>query len=204
MVNGDDYAVAAMRAAQTRLDVASENLANANSDGFHGEVVRFSAATAAPAVAQNEREGALRVTGRPFDLALIGPGAFRVSSRDGVRTLVENTRNGAFSRDRFGRLVDDRGRALLGADARPIVVDEATEVRPDGTFVSAGKMVGRIALAPGSRVQQHAVETSNVDGIGEMLSVIDAQRSFDTAQRLLKAADQAREKAVTETGVVRA
>ena len=203
MMNGDDYAVDAMRAAQSRLDVASENLANANSDGFHGEVLRFSGATAAPAVARNEREGALRVTGRPFDLAIIGPGAFRVSSDEGGRTVVESTRNGAFSRDRFGRLVDDRGRSLLGVDARPLVVDETTEVRPDGTFVRSGDVVGRIALAPGSRVQQHAIETSNVNGIGEMLSVIDAQRSFDTAQRLLKAADQAREKAVTETGIVK-
>ena len=203
MMNGDDYAVDAMRAAQSRLDVASENLANANSDGFHGEVLRFSRSTAAPSVAKNEREGALRVTGRPFDLAIIGPGAFRVSSDEGRRTVVESTRNGAFSRDRFGRLVDDRGRSLLGTDARPVIVDETTEVRPDGTCVTSGNVVGRIALAPGSRVQQHAIETSNVNGIGEMLSVIDAQRSFDTAQRLLKAADQAREKAVTETGIVK-
>jgi flagellar basal body rod protein FlgG len=47
------------------------------------------------------------------------------------------------------------------------------------------------------------LEASNVDAIGEMIDVLAAQRSFETAQKVLTAIDKARERASTQVGVLR-
>ena len=44
---------------------------------------------------------------------------------------------------------------------------------------------------------------SNVNAIGEMVDVLDAQRSFETAQKALAAIDETRAKAANEVGRLR-
>ncbi|MBV8580142.1 MAG: flagellar hook basal-body protein, partial [Candidatus Eremiobacteraeota bacterium] len=99
----------AMRAARAQLDVATHNLANAATDGFRKARadVALTAGGLTVTARKTHEQGAVRTTGRPFDLALLGPGTFEVG---GTRT-----RDGAFTRDRDGFIVDDRGRRLHGA-----------------------------------------------------------------------------------------
>ena len=195
-MDGIGWAASAMNAARTRLDVAAENLANGSTDGFRKSDVRgFLRATGV--VMQRLRssaQGPLRRTGRPYDLAIVGSGTFRL--RD-ARGHVIATRNGAFTRDRFSRLVDDAGRVLLGTRG-PLCVPDGATIDESGTVSRNGVVLNRIALPNGSGVRTGFLEASNVDAIGEMIDVLTAQRSFETAQQVLSSIDQTRERANTQ------
>lgn len=200
-MDGIGWAAGAMNAARARLDAAAENLANGSTDGYRktdvqgfltarGVVMRRSRSTA---------QGALRRTGRQFDLALDGSGTFRVRDHAG---RVCATRSGAFSRDRFGRLVDDSGRVLLGTRGA-IVVPDGAGIDENGTVARNGVVLNRIALPGGTTVRSGFLEQSNVDAIGEMIDVLTAQRSFESAQKVLSAIDQTRERANTQVAQLR-
>jgi flagellar basal body rod protein FlgG len=192
-MDGIGWAASAMSAARTRLDVAAENLANGSTDGFRKSDVRgfLTASGVAMRSVLSTEQGPLRRTGRPNDLAIVGGGAFRVRDASG---RVRLTRSGAFTRDRFSRLVDDAGRVLLGARG-PVCLPEGAEIRSDGAIARNGIVLNRIVLPNGSSLRTGFLEGSNVDAIGEMIDVLTAQRSFETAQKVLSAIDQTRERA---------
>jgi flagellar basal-body rod protein FlgG len=200
-MDGIGWAAGAMSAARTRLDVAAENLANGSTDGYRKSSVRgfIDASGVHVRRVPDDSQGALRRTGRQFDLAITGPGEFRV--RD-TRGRILTTRSGAFVRDRFGRLMDDAGRVLLG-ERGAIAVPNGAAVRADGAIVRNGVTVDRIPLPRGSGIQSGFLEASNVDAIGEMIDVLTAQRSFETAQKVLTAIDQTRERASAQVGALR-
>lgn len=181
----------AMHAARAELETATHNLANASSDGYR----RFSAHIAlterglVTSQARTFEQGAIRQTGRALDLAILGRGSFHVEGA--------HTRNGAFVTDRNGYLADDRGWRVLGANG-PIRIGADTTIGADGTIRARDRIVNRIPLAPGSSLQIGALETSNVNAIGESLAILEAQRSFETAQKTLVAIDESRQKAVND------
>ncbi len=181
----------ALRAARERLEIAAHNLANAATDGYRKTLADVGLTERGLAVERrpSSEQGAVRTTGRRFDLALLGQGAFRVGA--GL------TRGGAFTRDRDGLLVDDRGRALHGARGVLRVSPDAT-IDADGKVRDRGRIVDRIPLPAGTRVLSGALETSTVDAVGETLAILTAQRAFETAQKTLVAIDGAREKAVND------
>jgi flagellar basal-body rod protein FlgF len=195
-MDGIGWAAGAMNAARTRLDAAAQNLANGSTDGFRKTDVRGFLTARGITMRQTRSavQGPLRRTGRAFDLAIAGAGAFRVRDASGHITV---TRNGAFTRDRFDRLVDDAGRVLVGTRGALCVPDGAA-IAPDGTVSRNGTVLNRIALPHGSSVRPGFLEGSNVDAIGEMIDVLTAQRSFETAQKVLSAIDQTRERANTQ------
>ncbi len=195
-MDGIGWAASAMNAARTRLDVASENLANGSTDGFRKSDVRgfLSARGVAMQRVRSNEQGPLRHTGRPYDLAIAGSGAFRLRDSAGHVTA---TRNGAFTRDRFNRLVDDAGRVLLG-NRGPIRIPDGASIGTDGTISRNGITLNRIALPRRSSVRSGFLEGSNVDAIGEMIDVLTAQRSFEEAQKVLSAIDQTRDRANTQ------
>ncbi len=190
-MDGMQWMASAMHAARSELETATQNLANVSSDGYR-RATSHVALTARGVVARAERtteQGAIRTTGRTFDLAIVGPGDFHVGAL--------TTRNGAFTSDRNGYLSDDRGRHLIGTNG-PIAVGERTTIGADGVVRSGAHVVNRIALPPGSKIQTGALETSNVNAIGETLEILNAQRAFETAQKVLVAIDETRQKAVND------
>ncbi len=191
----------AMHAAKVRLDVAAGNLANVSSGGFHKRVAHASltAAGLVTTSAVDATQGPLVRTGRNFDLALAGPGGFFV--RDAQGGVVES-RAGSFERDGRGRLVDARGRVLLGRDG-PIAAGAEATIDARGIVRDGGEEVGRIRLRPGTTVQSGFLETSNVDAVREMVDVLGAQRAFETAQKVLCAIDDARSKDVNDVARVK-
>jgi flagellar basal-body rod protein FlgG len=136
-------------------------------------------------------QGGIRETGRPLDLALLGPGTFRAGSTE--------TRNGALIRDRDGYLADQQGRRIQGRTG-PIRLSETAVVGTDGTIRDDGRLVGVLPLPRGTTVRSGALESSSVDAISETLGVLTAQRAFETAQKTLVAIDQTRDKAVNDVG----
>ena len=186
----------AMRAARAQLEIATHNLANASTDGFRKTLAATALSDRGLAVAERtaHEQGAVRSTGRRFDLALLGEGMFRVG---GV-----STREGAFTRDRDGYLTDDRGRRLHGAHGALRVSEDAT-VASDGSVHDGGRVVDRIPLPRGTRVLAGALETSTVNPIGETLAILTAQRAFETAQKTMLAIDATRDKAANDVVRVR-
>lgn len=185
------WMASAMRAAQAQLDTATHNLANVATDGFRRvrSAVELTARGLVARELPDPTQGGIRETGRPFDLALLGPGSFAV---EGART-----RSGSFIRDRDGWLTDRQGRRLLGARG-PLRVSDGATVAADGTVRDGSRIVDRIPLPPGTRIRSGALEASGVDAIGESLAILTAQRAFETAQKTLVAIDQTREKAVND------
>lgn len=188
-----DWMAGAMRAARTKLDVAAHNLANVSTDGFrkaqaaaalteHGIDLRVRTSAA---------QGALRHTGAPFDLAIVGPGTFRVGEAQ--------TRAGAFVPDRDGYLAGASGRRLQG-ERGPVRVDAQTSIDADGVVRREGRELNRIPLPHGSSVRSGFLEGPNTDAISEMLDVLGAERAFETAQKVFGAIDEVRERAVSDVG----
>lgn len=164
-MDGIAWAGSAMAAAQSRLDIATGNLANVSTGGFEPLVARGSLNANGVSIAAEHggRHAALRPTGRDLDWAIVGDGAFVVRDRNG--TLVP-TRNGAFVRERDGSLSDTVGRTLVRTD-----------------------------LPRGSVVRHGYLETSGADAISEMIDIVWAQRSFESAQKAVSAIDGTRQRA---------
>jgi len=200
-MDGLDWAAGAMHAARSRLDIAAQNLANGSTNAFRKNraVGTLSERGIEMTAVRDDAQGPLRRTGRALDLAIAGGGSFRVRDRNGV---VSETRNGAFERDRFGRLCDGEGRIVLGEHG-PLTVPADAEFSSSGVVSSRGKAIDRIRLQAGSTLRSGFLEASNVDAIGEMVDVLSAQRSFETAQKVFTAIDSARERATTQVGVLK-
>ena len=136
MLRSLSTAVSGLRNHQTKLDVVGNNIANVNTVGFKYGVARFQdifsqtlrGATAPlggtgginpmqvglgmgiSSIATVHEQGAITGTGRETDLAINGRGFFIVS--DGYQNYY--TRDGSFTRDASGVLVNANGLKLLG------------------------------------------------------------------------------------------
>ena len=191
-MDGIAWAGSAMVAARTRLQIASENLANVSSDGFRPTLARGILRANGVVIARTPAatHGALRRTGRDFDLALVGDGAFRVRGPGGA---VSATRNGAFVREKYGTLRDDAGGILLG-ERGPLHVPDGARIDPDGVVRRGGRAIGRVPIPQGSSLHAGFLESANVDAVAEMIDVLSAERSFESAEKVVAAIDGTRQK----------
>jgi flagellar basal-body rod protein FlgG len=153
------------------LDVASENVANANTVGYRADRAVFrqvlsrvqatdpGSASMRYAVTRSVqpdfRTGELRQTGNPLDVALTDSSSFfTVSTPDGVRY----TRAGKFILATDGTLTTPDGHTLLGAGGRPLVVptDASVAFSQNGALLLNGEETGQ-AL--------HVVTFPNINGL---------------------------------------
>ncbi|MFZ0681548.1 MAG: flagellar basal body rod C-terminal domain-containing protein [Candidatus Cybelea sp.] len=180
-MDGIAWAASAMVAARARLEIATENLANVSTDGFRRIDARgFLTALGVTIARRTSGEGgALRHTGRDFDLAILGSGAFRVRDSAG---RVSETRSGAFVHEADGTLHDGRGRVVLG-------LRNVLHVPSDGVVDARA-----LGLPSTSRVRSGFLEGPAVDAIAEMIDVLSAERSFESAEKAVAAIDATRQK----------
>jgi flagellar hook protein FlgE len=124
-----------INAAQSDLNVISNNIANADTIGFKGSRAQFAdifavtgsnlsstavgGGVAMTSVAQEFQQGDPETTGNPLDFAIGGNGFFTVNTGDGVAY----TRAGAFTKDAAGNVVTPEGYNL-----------QVYPPNPDGTF----------------------------------------------------------------------
>ena len=133
MANGVYIAVSGAQAELRKMDVVSNNLANANTPGFKKDRVNFREVLASTMIDDSKQDrrfvevagthtdltpGELRQTGNPLDLAVVGEGFFQVQTDRGPRL----TRGGAFMQRPDGKLMTTHGSLLLGADMQPIQI----------------------------------------------------------------------------------
>ena len=173
MSGGIYMAASGALAYEKRLQIISNNLANANTVGFkmdHGQFqsidpVDLPASLSSPSPELNTSQaqsfwfqfnsytdfthGSLKNTGNDFDLALIGDGFFCVQKPDGVRY----TRKGDFTLNDEGVLVTRNGFPVVG-DGGEITVKGSENphefkkfaVDEDGNVSVDGKQVGSLRI----------------------------------------------------------
>jgi len=127
-----------LAAAAKNLDVIGNNVANANTVGFKGSAAQFGDVFAASvsgadsggstqvgigttvnAVLPQFGQGNITVSQNPLDLAINGQGFFRISENG----AISYTRNGQFSLNKDGYVVNPSGRFLTGymADSSGVI-----------------------------------------------------------------------------------
>lgn len=171
----------------------------------------------------NPDAGPVQATGRNLDVAMQGKAWLAVQGTDGTEAY---TRAGSLQINAEGLLTTSNGLTVLG-DGGPITMPANSEyhIAADGT-VSAktgngrSQPVGRLKLVtpeapltrgtdglmrageelpadPAARVQDGALEGSNVSAIESMVAMISAARQFEQQMKMLESA-QEKEQAATK------
>jgi flagellar basal-body rod protein FlgG len=253
-------AATGLRALSTQIDVIANNLANAETTAFKRSRVNFEdlmyltvkqpgtqtqGGELSPAgifvglgtkisnTQIDTGQGSLENTGRPLDVAIQGPGFFKVKILDSVGDGFGYTRNGAF-------FINDKGEMVLGLGdgyriQPPITIpagvpSDSIQIGTDGkvSYVKPGSttttVAGQLQISqfinpqglnllggsiyiktdasgppidgnPGEngagQTVQTFLESSNVDPVKELVSLIKTQRSFELNSQSIQTADQA-------------
>jgi flagellar basal-body rod protein FlgG len=181
MIRGIYTSISGVIAAQRRMDVLGNNIANVNTTGFKEALATQSAlgmpvgttagegfaplgtlgvGTYASGLTDNFLQGPMLASGIPTDLAVAGDGLFVI----GTPTGPAYTRAGDFTLDATGMLTTQQGQPVLDVTGKPIMVPGGAStftVAPDGTVQGTGQ---RIALA--------AIPATGLTRIGENLFAI--------------------------------
>lgn len=175
MVKGLYTAYSGMLNEQNRLDVISNNMANATTIGYKKEGattqsfddVYAAKIKDASSYFVNERlgsvnlgakigetytdysQGSMEITDNPYDLALDGDGFFAIYyTNQAEEQSVKYTRDGSFTINNEGYLVTKDGDFVLGTDNNPIQVDTNTDVTIDqlGNIYEDGENTGQLLI----------------------------------------------------------
>jgi flagellar basal body rod protein FlgG len=153
--------------------------------------------------------GPVRETQRPLDLALEPDRYLAVETPAGRRY----TRAGNLQVDATGALVDSGGRRVLGAEGGPlvgltadasiaadgrlldgateagrllVVVDPAHVLRPDGgNLLTTSGADDKLENDASPTVRPGWLEGAAVDALGEMVQLVEAQRAFESYQKIV-------------------
>ncbi|MCG8687095.1 MAG: flagellar hook-basal body protein [Desulfobacterales bacterium] len=127
---------------ERKLEAVSNHLANATTVGFKKDVVSFDKEFKAR-VDRDYSQGDLVQTNNPLDVALGSEGFFKVDTPDGIRY----TRNGNFSLNSQGILVDKSGNPVFGQggaifidtrdDNVSVDIDETGQILVDNEILDA-------------------------------------------------------------------
>ncbi|MCL2855736.1 MAG: flagellar hook-basal body protein [Defluviitaleaceae bacterium] len=170
--------------------------------------------------------GSLSQTGSAFDTAIIGQGFFRVAHVNSEGEVTEMfTRDGSFTMGADGTLVTLGGFEVLDATGAPITIPEGImsigaggEVIVDGEHVATLGMVTFESLADlrpfghnlytaieeavqmpfAGRIQQGYIESSNVNTVQEMVTMIAISRAYEANSRMIQMQDDTLRQAVNE------
>lgn len=217
MIRGLYSATAGMLATSQQQDVTAHNLTHAVKPGYRREVLRFESVGGeddllGPSVQLHTdvTPGATEHTGNRLDVALTGPGFFRVEGPNG--SLF--TRNGVFQLNGQGQLVTMEGLAVSGTTGpvRLPIETSNIEILDNGTVLADGLEVDQLSVEtfadpsalprvgtsyfappPGvtptkvePAVQQGYREASNTTVVHEMVQMISGLRQFEATQRALR------------------
>ena len=255
MVKGLYTAYTGMINEQRRMDVLTNNLANADTTGFKKEgatsqsfesvlaykikdttsvgryrrIGKMSLGVKTGETYTDFREGSLRQTENPFDLALTDSGFFAVefTSKAGV-TSTKYTRDGSFTLTSDGDLVTKDGDYVLDAGGRHIRLDPLSDavITRDGTIYQNGNVAaviqitdfenydylehygendyqpveGAVRAQPNAQVMQGYLEMANMQVVSEMVQMISVTRAYESNQKIIQTIDGSLEIAANQLG----
>lgn len=176
MLKGLYTAHTGLRNEQNRMDIMTNNLANASTVGFKKEgstsqsfgdvlAVKVKDASVGLAIRQplginnpgvkigenytDFTQGSMRITDNTFDLAISGEGFFAIefTSKAGD-TSTKYTRAGDFTLNKEGYLVTNEGDYVLDVNSKRIKIDplQDTAIKTDGSIEQNGVKVAQIGL----------------------------------------------------------
>jgi len=151
--------------------------------------------------------GSLTATGNPLDVGIEGNAFFAVQTSAGTRY----TRNGSFRVTRTGELTTANGDPVLGENGVVRVPAGSVSISSDGTISVNSAVAGKlrlVELAPGARpvpegdnlisvpdggtvparsasLRQGVLESSNVNAINAVMTLMGVQREAEMMQRAL-------------------
>ena len=151
--------------------------------------------------------GPIRQTNRSLDVAINGEGFLVVQTQQGERY----TRAGAMTLDASGQLVTPRGDIIVGERGPVTLPPGEVSIGEDGSVSVKGQTIDRLRLvrfdnprsalakegdalfaatggarpleATNARIEQGALETSNVNVVSEMAAMMQNSREFESLQR---------------------
>lgn len=207
---GLNIASAGMLAEQVQEDQFANDLANASTPGYKpessvqqsfGQLLLYNTnnGQAVGSIATGVEvskgvtdliQGPLQPTGQPLDFAIAGSGFFAVQTPNGI----QYTRNGQFSRNDQGLLVNQFGDTVLSPNGNPIQVGSNGTVPPTalGVFnVNNPSQLGNnnfsgtaAGLATGS-VQQGQLEGSGINPIQAMVKMEAALNAYTAGKQAI-------------------
>jgi flagellar basal-body rod protein FlgF len=226
------------------MDIIANNIANMDTTGFKVESLLKRQEPGAPArteggprpvkfvaadgVARDFRQGALTMTGAPFDMAIEGQGFFQVQTPEGPRF----TRDGRFTTDPNGRLVTQAGQPVLDAGGGEILVDlekGPVSIGLDGTMTQGDEQVGKLGMfdfanagalakagdnlfrnvsnlqpqpAEAARLRQGMLEGSNVKPVLEITRMVEVSRAYEQTAKMMESEADLSRRAVERLGRV--
>jgi flagellar basal-body rod protein FlgG len=147
----------------------------------------------------------LRQTGQPLDFGISGEGYFGVRTASGV----QYTRDGQFSSNAQGQLVDQNGDQVLSQSGQPITVSakgtvdasqlgvfNVTNPAQQGNNLVTGTVSGRATGA----VRGGELNQSGVDPISTMTDMIASLRAYQAGQSAIQSIDQTMQEDATNVG----
>ena len=166
--------------------------------------------------------GPIEQTSNQLDVAIHGDGYFAVQTPGGE----SYTRNGSFRLDNGGQLVTQDGLPVLSSAGAPIFFapeDTSITINGDGSVSTENGVLGKLRIVtfaneqelqntggglyttkqqpidmPDAQVAQGALEKSNIEGILEMTRMIEVNREYQRAQKLMDSEDERIRKMVRE------
>jgi len=252
MVRGIDSAVNGMEGIITYNDVVSNNLANINTPGFKSSklvykniqdmaisqnspnsneqtyVGSLSAGGVVDSTLLDMKQGPIRTTGNPLDVAISGKGFFEVQTPSGTAY----TRNGNFIKNADGFITTTDGYQVLGGNG-PINIGATGKTSNDVNITEDGSVyvdknqidklqvvdfknpealqsIGNSLLEPAGNVKpitatnyqinQGAIEQGNGNTIECMVNTIQGSRTYETLAKIIEATEKTLSKSVNEVG----
>lgn len=134
-----------------RLNIISNNAANALSPGFKREFLSLSGQydlgmsplfTTSLASNVDLRPGVFRQTSRPLDFTISGKGYFEIDTIHGRAY----TRTGAFTLDDAGNLTTQQGDAVYGVNGKLTLLADTPLVDGQGQLYENGKLIGQLKV----------------------------------------------------------
>ncbi|MDT8716636.1 flagellar basal body rod protein FlgG [Clostridium sp. 19966] len=260
MIRGLYTAVTGLMTQEARQNVITQDLSNANTTGYKSDDVKvkdfkevmlqnyqnivngknqrsvigsLSYGSAVDETTTDFSQGILKDTGLDTDFALNGKGFFVVSKDDGTGNLTNYyTRDGHFSVDLNGYLIDESGNKVMGRNSatgadEPIQVgnakltmDSSNNLYLDGkqaykfdlvdfnNYNSMQKIGDNLYSAQNpinsdAVVNEKKLENSNVNVANAVTDMMTAYRIYESNQKVVQAMDETLGKAVNDVGTVR-
>ena len=226
------------------MDIIANNIANLDTAGFKVESLMQKIDPAEPArtlggprpvkfvaadtVARNFGQGALTQTGASLDMAIEGQGFFQLQTPDGPRF----TRDGRFTTDPTGRLVNQQGHPVLSDGGGEIVIDSEkgqVSIGADGTMSQGNELVGKVGMfsfanqgalekagdnafrnssnlqpevAANGKLRQGHLESSNVKPVLEITRMVEVSRAYESTARMIDSEAELSRRSVERLGRV--
>jgi len=199
---------------QKKMEVIANNLANVNTDGFKQGKISIKTfkeeinGVMANKINSDFSEGSLKQTDNIYNFAIEGDAFFKITTDQGYIY----SKNGSFSINEEGYLVDTYDRKILGVNSEVKMVNG----KPDQDFYLASFKIketlsptegGFFAAEPSGEakaenitVKQGFMENANVDLVQNMADMISISRSFSLNSRMITSQDEILKKAAEDVG----